>query len=65
MKFGELLQVMIAQILKKEKQVGVTSSKAFSECEARKKKKKNILLLLTYDESGAVDRVLQNNFVAA
>lgn len=60
MKFGEFLQVMITQILKKTKHVGVTSSKAFSECEARKKKNPP-----PHDESGAVDRVLQNNFVAA
>lgn len=62
MKFGEFLQVMITQILKKKNMLGSHHQRRFQSVKHVKRKK---ILLLTYDESGAVDRVLQNNFVAA
>lgn len=37
MKFGEFLQVMIAQMLKKKSTLGITATKAISDGEERKK----------------------------
>lgn len=63
--FGEFLQVMITQILKKKSKLGVTPSRAISDCEARKTPSSILTSVSTYYESGAVDRILHNNFVAA